>query len=234
MAWIYFQELEGSPLRCKNGSTQSRIVKLTDIARPFCYRTWRTAQYKWPPFGTIYLLSVVKNLTAWLILFTGDFLARISALQEMEWAWKESEASYFLNYLGCVGKLDRHLSSWKMCQLSLLEGSTEFYWNSMRSGTMRDGRLYQPQKLAQNMYARDCFYWPTPTAHDANIDCRAERRRNRPCLEALIKDMRAMDVSDDRNLNPCWIEYIMLYPIGHTELKPWAIQWLQRKQEKLL
>jgi hypothetical protein len=70
-----------------------------------------------------------------------------------------------------------------------------------------DGRK-KPNKLgwavAQKM-------WPTPTAHNAKeTNAPSEAQRNTPTLAAQAGGQ----------LNPNWVEQLMGWPIGHTDLKP--------------
>jgi hypothetical protein len=53
--------------------------------------------------------------------------------------------------------------------------------------------------------------WPTPTAHNAKeTNAPSEALRNTPTLAAQAGGQ----------LNPNWVEQLMGWPIGHTDLKP--------------
>ena len=74
--------------------------------------------------------------------------------------------------------------------------------------------------------------WPTPRASDHKRgDSPCERKRNSPTLSATL-NMELGTKNQKVNLN--WLEWLMGYKIGHTELKPWAMQWFQLKPEKRL
>jgi hypothetical protein len=52
-------------------------------------------------------------------------------------------------------------------------------------------------------------YWPTPTAHNAKEGAYpSEYNRNTPTLAAQAGGA----------LNPMWVEWLMGFPLGHTEL----------------
>ena len=62
-------------------------------------------------------------------------------------------------------------------------------------------------------------YWPTPTAHNAKETAApSEARRNTPTLASQAGG----------KLNPDWVEWLMGWPIGWTDLKPLATDKFQR------
>jgi hypothetical protein len=55
--------------------------------------------------------------------------------------------------------------------------------------------------------------WPTPTAHNAKeTNAKSESERNTPTLAAQAGG----------SLNPTWVEWLMGWPLGWTDLKPSA------------
>lgn len=170
MAWIYLAESEDSHWHYKIGSDQLPIVKETNM-RNLCFCSG---------CGTVHFLELLSGPTlphSYLkccpdqsISFTEDSHVRISALQEMELAWKESAADFSLKSSDYVAIFDPDSFSWKTSQLSLFGGLTEFYWNSLRSGMIRDGRLYQPQQLEPPTSEKGGGYLPTPMASMAGTN----------------------------------------------------------------
>jgi hypothetical protein len=152
------------------GCGLSPIVKTTDTRREFCLAEWEPERSTWPPFGTMYAPCEREYLSAQSTSSPEDSPARISALREMESAWKESEAGYSLKLCAWHASFDRDSFSWKTSQLSLFEGLTEFSWSSLRSGTIVDGRLYQPPRLEPRTSESDGFYLPTPIATNAKME----------------------------------------------------------------
>src|SRR3990167_6616978 len=59
---------------------------------------------------------------------------------------------------------DPAMSSWKMFQRYFFEGWDEFWATFQKSGTMRNGKLYQRTPLARHICGSGCFLLPTPTA----------------------------------------------------------------------
>jgi hypothetical protein len=90
-------------------------------------------------------------------------------------------------------------------------------------------------------------YWPTPTAHMAKeTNAPSEHKRNTPTLTAqvnwptprtkgmcggsgaweqlkantTIEEARSMGAGNGGKLNPMWVEWLMGWPLGWTDLKP--------------
>jgi hypothetical protein len=77
--------------------------------------------------------------------------------------------------------------------------------------------------------------WPTPTCHMAKEqDSPTESTRNTPSLTHLA---RGGDKTQPRHLNPTWVEWLMGWPLGWTDLKPLGTgkfrQWLHSHGEHL-
>lgn len=68
-------------------------------------------------------------------------------------------------------------------------------------------------------------YWPTPTALNAKeTNAPSESMRNTPTLAAQVGG----------SLNPNWVEWLMGWPIGHTDLKPLEMGKFQEWQRQHL
>ena len=143
---------------------------------------------------------------------------------------------------------DHTTSSWKTYQLSLFEDSTTFLAKWSKSGMIvagqyyplktsapptseKDGgacvptptrtdataRTYHNQKdgsvrLSLAGYAK---MYPTPTARDYRSISKGDRLRHTPSL-ATITEMMSLSPGQ---LNPTFVEWLMGFPIGATELK---------------
>lgn len=119
-----------------------------------------------------------------------------------------------------------------------------------------DGMLFPLKKWELHISEKDGFCWPTP-AKNANQDCPSERRRKTSALESAVKMFptpTAMPYGNNQGgaqgrigkvrpslqsiaggkLNPQWVEWLMNYKIGWTELNAVGMQWYQFKQKKRL
>lgn len=121
-------------------------------------------------------------------------------------------------------KWNQSTHSWKTPQPCLFEGLKGFSGTWPRWGLMLDGACYQQAPAALRMNATGSGYWlPTPTAHNAKEgNYPAERTRNTPTLAAVLGG----------KINPEFQEWLMGWPIGHTDLKPVGMDkyqsWLQQ------
>ena len=81
----------------------------------------------------------------------------------------------------------------------------------------RPGRS-RPANLRDCVHPEQMKAWPTPTAHNAKEqDSPSEATRNTP---SLCHQARGGDKTQPRHLNPAWVEWLMGWPIGWTDLKP--------------
>lgn len=168
MAWIFLAESEESVLPWHHGLDHSPTVKTTHTHnRYFCPECVKE-NCRLHPFGMMCELSTWEYFLAASpsILFMAGFLARTLVLQEMEQAWKGSEAACSLKSSDSLASFDRNSFSWKMSQQSLFEDLNEFVWSSLRWGMIVDGLLYQPQSLVPHTSAIGGFSLPTPLASD--------------------------------------------------------------------
>lgn len=164
MAWIYLAEAEHCPWPWRHGLEQSPIVKTTHTLKVSCSHSCTAAISRHLASGMTSNLSN-EIICLWCrISFLAGFHARILAVQAMERAWTASEADLYLNSSASFASADLDSFSWKTYQLSLFGGLTDFSWNSMRSGMMRDGRLFQPQKWEPPTSGSGSGFLPTPTA----------------------------------------------------------------------
>ena len=70
------------------------------------------------------------------------------------------------------------------------------------------GDLIQAVRGNENKHFKT---WPTPRVHDSKKMSPTEMDRKSPCLAAL---------QSPGQLNPTWVEWLMGWPIGWTDLKP--------------
>ena len=129
-----------------------------------------------------------------------------------------------LSKIESFAKWNQSTHSWKTPQPCLFEGLKGFSGTWPRWGLMQDGACYQQVPAALRMNATGSGYWlPTPTAHNAKEgNYPAERTRNTPTLAAVLGG----------KINPEFTEWMMGWPIGHTDLKPLETAkrqlWLQQ------
>lgn len=234
MAWIYLAESVDSHSPWRPGSDQLPTVRTTDMHRPSSCPEWPDENCQSPQFGMTCRRLLVGNFNPMVWMLSGeDFRARTSVSQELDKAWRASDQVYSLSWSESLARFDRDTFSWKTCQQSLPWGSTEFSWSSLRWGIVRAGLLSQPARLEPRTCAKDGGYMPTPTARDFKSPGVNRTRKT------SIEDRRGIPLSlwfketFGKNLHPSFVEWMMGYAPKHTACEPWAIQWFQRKPERL-
>ena len=124
-------------------------------------------------------------------------------------------------------------------------GLSEFYGTFPRSGTMRSGTVYQLPRLALTTTEIGSGFWPTPMNSDwKNMDtanqtslsstvklfptpaARDYKGARKP--ETMAKTGRNPETNslpdsvefkgESGRLNPTWVEWLMGFPLGHTDL----------------
>lgn len=187
MAWIYLAESAESLSDYRNGSDRSPIVNLISTrGRFFSSFKWGGASQSLQSGEMSPRLEGGAFLSPWTSLVAAS-PARISALQEMESAWKESEAAFSLKSRDSLANYDRDSFSWKTSQLSLFGGLTAFSWSSLRWGMIVDGQLYQPANLAPHTCEKGGGYLPTPTASQYGSNQSLGSEKVRPSLQSMVR-----------------------------------------------
>lgn len=68
--------------------------------------------------------------------------------------------------------------------------------------------------------------WPTPTVRDSNTIAKVTRGAN------ASRGGTPLPIAVGGTLNPQWVEWLMGYKIGYTDLEDWAIRWFRSKPKK--
>lgn len=135
---------------------------------------------------------------------------------------KAPEADSGLNISEPFAHYDRNISWWRTYQVSWITMRLdEFSETWPKAGMMRNGIVYQQNSLVPTMSGKGCGLWPTPRAADAKGTTSyrqtvrvLERGFSHNLAEAVIYASGM-----DGKLNPDWVEWLMGYPIKHTDLK---------------
>lgn len=179
--------------------------------------------------------------------------------QESSWEQTTDEISGQILFAS-LEKCSQDMHSWKMCRTSsAVDTLQKFLKTFPRSGIMRDGKLFQLKKSELHTSENDCGYllptptassygnnqggsktsgkirhsltslaaknlWPTPVASDAKR-CGQRTKMNGKRGETL-------DAAAGGPLSPMWVEWLMGWPIGSTDLKPLEMakfqEWLKQ------
>lgn len=173
--------------------------------------------------------------------YQADSPAKTSASQD---AARESTGSA----VACGGisrasfaKYNRDTSSWRTPQLSLLAGLDESSVTWPHSGTMRDGECSALMPLERHTNATACGSgqkWPTPCASEGQ-DCGSQwtalaklDKGGRIQRRMATLGVRETQETQKAALNPAWVEWLMGWPVGWTDLKQSGTDKFQQWQQQ--
>lgn len=143
------------------GSDRSPIVKSTNTLELCCYREWQKDGYPLLPYGMMSGPSPEGIFEDKSTLYTADSHARISAVRDLERAWKRSEAAYFLRSCAWPKKFDPHSYSLRT-SLEYANTCTSLQGKWPRYGMIVGGVCYPLTVWEHRIKGKDGFVWPTP------------------------------------------------------------------------
>ena len=162
--------------------------------------------------------------------------AKTLALPEnsAEWA-KEPGLASGLKSSVWLASYDRATSSWRTSQRCLLaqvngeaDGLAEFSETWPSAGMMRNGKTYRRQPWALPIAENASGSWLTPRASDTGKGenqatfLRRMGDRTAKCFGSLAAQVNAQVTSAGGQagpLNPTWVEWLMGFPTGWTDLQ---------------
>ncbi len=249
-----------------SGSDQSPTAKSIPIVREFSCLEYPNLPSITPQSGmTSEPLILHRGYPMISTSSTEAFHAKISALQDMEKAWKESEADYIGNSIAWSKKFVPDLCSSKTYLAYLYGVELRLLTRLPKWGMIRGGVAYQLRPLAHYIKEKGGSCLPTPAARDwkdsgNEPSAQARKSPNLPAFLQMLPTPQACDAnkgpakeyipngkqSSMRNLvtlaarlsttgkilNPQFVEWLMGYPIGHTELEDWVMQWFLSRRKK--
>jgi hypothetical protein len=201
-------------------------------------------------FGMTYKPLTESRGEELLTLYLEDFHARTLAQPVKVQELKETNHQCGNTWQGSLARLDPSTSLWRTAQCSLLEDLELSLQTFPRWGSMQNGALYQLPTLVQTISGKESglepnnetfFHTPNTTGLDGGSNSRKalKKRLNYPTLKtqdsrhALNRHNNPNDnhwksnlgevVSAQVNgghLNPTWVEWLMGWPLGWTDLKP--------------
>jgi hypothetical protein len=154
-------------------------------------------------------------LTLYLAVFRAKTFQVLEKVQES----MEIEVQCGTTWRESLAKFDHDTHSWKIPHFLLGEGYQEFSETWPRWGMMRNGQCWELEMLEQIISEIESGLlaitkpkqFPTPTCHNAKEGAYpSEYQRNTPSLATHAGG----------KLNPMWVEWMMGWPLGWTDLKP--------------
>jgi hypothetical protein len=120
-----------------------------------------------------------------------------------------------------LANYDPATQSWKMCVDICLWGQRPSLENLPKSGMTQNGVLYQQPEWVRLIDANESLLWPTPTYGKLAGGTGGMQQIEAKYLAGVIttEERRAMRAGNGGKLNPAWIEWLMGFPIGWTDLE---------------
>ena len=147
------------------------------------------------------------------------FHVRTYRQQEREKESPESAAVFGRTWLELSEKYDRDTHSWRTARCLFPEA---LQWSSVtlpKWGMTHNGALFQHQTAERPISGTGFGLWLTPSANED-----AAGTPNGKMQKMLGNDPRIRGTTktewDAGTLNPTWVEWLMGWPIGWTDLKP--------------
>jgi len=179
-----------------------------------------------------------------------DSHAKTSVQPEKGQVSTANAPDYGAKWPGSLAKFDPDTRSWKTRQCLLLGGLEEFSETFPKWGSMHDGELFRQPTPVLRICGKGSGFWPTPRASDGPKGGNGPNSRDLSLTQAvkmwptpvsksrsggrigLDGGQRARKMIADNHgeasvkqmiggqLNPNWVEWLMEWPIGWTDLKP--------------
>ena len=127
--------------------------------------------------------------------------------------------AYGVNSTVSFARFDLTTRSLKTCQTSFAEDWIESLLTLPKQGTMRNGELFQRAPWVRHIHAKDCSFWPTPTATEGCGGGSASRVTGRFTTgrQVKLRDMYKFRMPG-KTLPVRLVELMMGFPEGWIDL----------------
>jgi hypothetical protein len=153
------------------------------------------------------------------------FPVKTSALQAEGQASTEAAAECGDIWRGSLARFDPDTSSWKTAQRSLLGDSDECSVTWPRAGMTAAGQCWELPTLELRTKETGSGLWPTPVRSDAIARRPSKNWNGTSDLPSIVWRRSGGEQNPQKppvKLNPTWVEWLMGWPLGWTDLKPLA------------
>jgi len=245
MSWLYSRVLveEYSGASSSDGEP-SAPSSGNPTPQAYCAPDKTTAFSRLSRFGMTFKPLTEDRGEALLMSYLAAFHARTSPQQEKGLESTENAAECGNTWRGWLAKYDQDSSSWRTAQCSFIEDLPESLETLPRSGMTRGGLLWELPMLERRTKETDSGLWPTPTVcgnyNRPGVSVKsgmglASAVRLWPTPNAGIPNWggtmqewggsknwvrKEMPELAGGALNPMWVEWLMGWPLGWTDLKP--------------
>jgi len=250
MSWHYLREVAGESLVdiCSDGEPLPLLKSKITHAEFYCKGKLMDS-YLDSLYGTISAPLTDTPGKAKLMLSAGVFPVRTFLLQEKEMDLMVRGQDSGHIWRGWSARFDPLSCSWRTAQCSLLGEEHELLQTLPKWGMTRNGLLWELPTLAHHISGTGCglspdnesfFHPPNTTGMDGGSNSRKALRKRLDLWptprtagmcggsgswdllnkNTTVEEARLMGAGNGGQLNPPWVEWLMGWPIGWTDLKP--------------
>jgi hypothetical protein len=215
MSWLFSQVLVEEYLEANSlDGEQSVQLNGKPIQLAYCAPDKMMDFSRLSRFGMMFKPLTADHGEELLMLYLAGFRVKTSQPQEKAQELMENDQECGEKWHASFVKYDHNSSLWRTHQCSLLGDLDEFLETWPQWGLMRDGECWEQRTLEQTIRGTESGFsvkFPTPTAHNAQEgNYPSEKKRHTPTLATHAGG----------KLNPMWVEWLMGWPLGWTDLKP--------------
>ncbi|EKO25398.1 hypothetical protein LEP1GSC104_3486 [Leptospira interrogans str. UI 12621] len=230
MSWHFSQALEGAFLEESSLDGEPSVLsKSILIASPNLSKDRMTKFSQFSRSGMTFALLTEQFGEELLTWFREDFLAKTFQSQVKESESKGSGQVFGKKCLESFAKFDHVTHSWKIPHFLPSVESIEFSGTWPRWGMMLNGECWE-RTTPELLTSESGFgFLPTPVATNGSGNRSPGSSKFRPSLiEMARKNTWPSKKSEDGlatavnggPLNPMWVEWLMGWPLGWTDLEP--------------
>jgi len=220
MSYTFLQEQgEVSSVDSYSDIPRSVLLKLKSTQDKFYSNANETECCPSFPFGTTSAPLTEPPGGEQLMLFAEDSHAKTSVQREREPALEESVLDYGKNMPELLERYGLSLSLRKTLRFCGVAGLTLSSGTCPSWGMMQDGACWELGTSARLIKETGCGSWATPNSRDYKGIPGWKNQKSLP------KDVGGIP-------NPTWIEWLMGWPVGWTDLKPLETDRFQQWQQQ--
>ena len=232
MSWHFSRALVAESLaeNCLGG-TPSALLNTSPTLLGFCSSDKTIEFFRRSRSGMTFEHSTESLGGELLTSFLAASHARTSAAPARGQELPANDPAFGEKWPASFARYNPDTCSWKTPQCSLfedLELSLEIW---PRWGSMRNGECWERTPSAQTTSENESGYWPTPCSGPCDSSCTMEttlKWDNGKHQLTLTREVAREEKAAGRHiphgtLNPPWVEWLMGWPTGWTDLKPLAM-----------
>jgi len=241
MSFVYLPErvVDQSPRSGCSDGTPSATSSGTNTASKSCKPESETACLTMPPYGTTLEHSTGDpGADAWILSQRVSRASRsVSPASERA---RMTNGTCGPIQFESYAKYNRDTHSWRTSQACLFQDTlARFSETWPRAGTILGGAAYRRQRWERRIAEIGCGLWPTPNktvvlAPPGKDELKHWEKRKRDFRMGLsnFNPGLKLEMAVGGFPNPTWVEWLMGWPLGWTNLKPLAMdrfrKWLRK------